>query len=391
MVRRLRRRIFDVVTEPIRILRVIARMNVGGPALQVSGLQRQLDPTEFDSRLVVGTLDVGEADYLQLRAPDVAVTRLPGLGRSIRPTDDIRALGQLVTEIRRFRPAILHTHTAKAGMLGRVAATFCRVPYTVHTFHGHVLEGYFSPRVSRGVARVEGVLARRTTRLVAVGSQVREDLLSAGVGSRSQFLVVPPGVSLPGAPSRNDARSRLGLPAEGFVVGFTARLTAVKRPDRMVEVVRRVLAHRRDVTFVVAGEGPDLGFMRAAAEEIGGRLRLLGWRSDVEAVHAACDVALLTSDNEGMPVSLIEAGLCGTPAVASDVGSVREVVIDGVTGRVVRADAEALSDALLQLLGDPQRLRAMGAAAESHTSANFSLDRLVADMENLYRTLVGRP
>ncbi len=181
----------------IRVLRVIARMNVGGPALQVTALADGLDPERFEQRLLVGNVGEGEADYLDLRAPHVEATRVRGLGRSPDPTGDARALAALVREMREFRPHIVHTHTAKAGVLGRSAAVLARVPIRVHTFHGHLLHGYFSPRVTSAVTAVERAFADMTTRLVAVGRQVRDELLAAGIGRPDQYVVVPPGVALP--------------------------------------------------------------------------------------------------------------------------------------------------------------------------------------------------
>ncbi|HYD08717.1 MAG TPA: glycosyltransferase, partial [Acidimicrobiales bacterium] len=291
-----------------RVLRLIARMNVGGPALQVTGLAEGLDRDRFDQRIVVGSVSADEADFLALRAPHVDVVRLPGLGRDPRAGDDVRALRALVAEMRRFRPDILHTHTAKAGTLGRLAAEVARVPTRVHTFHGHLLHSYFSPTITRAVTLTERALAARTDRLVAVGARVRDELLAAGIGRPAQYRVVPPGLDLPSPPSPAEARSALGVPADALVVAFVARLTAVKRPDRFADVVQRVLVARPDVRFVVAGEGDLLDDLRARLAPAGDAVRFLGWRADVETVYAASDLAVLTSDNEGMPVSLIEAG-----------------------------------------------------------------------------------
>jgi glycosyltransferase involved in cell wall biosynthesis len=363
---------------------VIARMNVGGPALQVVGLTEGLDPARFEQRLFVGDVEPDEADYLQLRAPHIRPVRVEGLGRSPRLTGDPRALATLVRELRRFRPDIVHTHTAKAGVLGRVAARTVGVRGVVHTYHGHLLHGYFSPMVTRGVVAVERVLARGTTRLLAVGSLVRDDLLAARIGSPQQYRVVPPGVRLPAPPSRADARRELGLPADAPIVCFVARLTEIKRPDRFVDVARRVRAARPDAVFVVAGEGALLDATRDAAADLGDAVRFLGWRSDVEVIYAASDAVVLTSDNEGMPVSLIEAASVGCPAVTTDVGSAREVVLDGVSGFVAAPTADAIADSVVALLADDGRRGAMSAAARAHAGEHFGRDRLVRDTADIY-------
>jgi glycosyltransferase involved in cell wall biosynthesis len=369
----------------LRVLRVIARMNVGGPALQVTGLVEGMDPDRFDHRLLVGSVGPGEADYVALRAPDLALTTLPGLGRSPRPFDDARALRALVREMRAFRPHIVHTHTAKAGVLGRTAAKIARTPAVVHTFHGHLLHGYFSPAVTRAVVQTERVLARGTDRLVSVGARVRDDLLAAGIGKPDQYVVVAPGIWLPPQPARGAARSTLGLPAGGPVVVFVARLTAIKRPERFIEVARRLEAAHPTAVFVVVGEGDKLPALKTAAPA---NVRFLGWRGDVEAVYAASDLVVLTSDNEGMPVSLIEAALCGVPAVATAVGSVAEVVLDGRAGWLCPPDVSALTAAVEAALSSGV-LADFGAAARAHATAAFGRDRLVADSERLYEELAA--
>ena len=194
----------------LRVMRIIARMNVGGPALQAVTLMRGLPADQFEQRLYTGFVGPDEADYIDLRAPGLTVHRLPTLGRHIGLADDARALVALTAEMRCFRPHIVHTHTAKAGTLGRVAAILARAPGRVHTFHGHLLHGYFGPHTSRLIVGAESALARRTDRLVAVGTQVRDDLLGAGIGQPGQYTVVPPGTRLGPLPDRLCGAQRLG-------------------------------------------------------------------------------------------------------------------------------------------------------------------------------------
>lgn len=371
-------------TDRLRVLRVIARLNVGGPALQAVALTEHLDNDGFETRLCVGRLGPGEGDYLALRAPHIDARRIRGLGRDPDPFGDARALKSLVGEMRDFRPHIVHTHTAKAGMLGRLAARWCRVPITVHTFHGHLLTGYFSPWKTEAVVRFERRLARRTTALVAVGARTRDDLLAKGIGRPDQFHVVPPGVTLPSPPPQPAARAALGLPTPGLVVVYVGRLTAVKRPDRFLQLVRRVGAQRPDVTFVIVGEGDLVDDVRRAIQPLGSRVRLIGWRSDVETVYAAADVVVLTSDNEGMPVTLIEAAHAGRPAVTTRVGSAAEVVEHGVTGFTTSTEHDDLASYVLELLDDPGLRSRMGRAAATRAAARFSTRRLVDDVARLY-------
>jgi glycosyltransferase involved in cell wall biosynthesis len=365
-------------------MRVITRMNVGGPAIQASVLMRGLDPERFDQRLYTGAVGPGEADYLDLRAADIGAHRVATLGRRVRPADDLRTFAALVAEMRRFRPHIVHTHMAKAGLLGRAAALMARVPARVHTFHGHLLYGYFSPGKTRLVVTAERMSALASDRLVAVGTRVRDELVAAGVGRVAQYAVVPPGTTLGPLPARAAARLALGVPGEGPVVAFVGRLTRIKRPDRFVSVAHRLRRLVPGVRFIVCGGGDAAGEVAAAARAFDGAMRLVGWLPDVETVYAAADLVLLTSDNEGTPVSLIEAGLAGVPVVATRVGSVGEVVQDGVTGLLAPCDDDELARCAARILLDEALRREMGRRARAWTSRRFGPERLVTDITDLY-------
>lgn len=373
--------------ERLRVMRIIARMNVGGPAIQASVLARGLDSTRFDHRLYAGSVTPDEADYGELSASDVVPIHIAGLGRAVRPFDDARALTQLTALMSRFRPHIVHTHTAKAGVLGRAAAILSRAPARVHTYHGHLLHGYFSPAKSRAVVRLERTLAHHCDHLVAVGERVRDDLIAAGIGHAGQYAVVPPGTRLPPLPTRDSARQALGLPPDDPVIAFVGRVTGIKRPDRFIAAARQIRRTIPETRFVVCGDGDQMGQLRAADDL---NPHLLGWRGDVETVYAAADLVMLTSDNEGMPVSLIEAALAQVPTVATRVGSVAEVVQDGVTGLVVDPGVDELAGAALTLLRDPALRRRMGRAARAAAAERFSEQRLVRDMEDLYSSIAMR-
>ena len=378
----------------MRVLRIIARMNVGGPARQVVALhhpERGLAARGYEQRLLIGTVGPGEADELALRAPDIDAVVIPGLGRAPQPWDDARALASISAEIRRFRPDIVHTHTAKAGALGRLA-TWVVSPRTrtVHTFHGHLLQGYFRPAVRAGVVGAERAMAWRTTRLAAVGSRVRDELVAAGVGRPEQYAVVPPGVDLPPPLAQDAARAALGLHGDvGLVVGFAGRLTAIKRPDRLISAVADLVARGVRVKVLVAGQGDLEADMRAqvSASGLDDSVLFLGLRADIEVFWAACDVAVVTSDNEGMPMALIEASLVGRPSVTTDVGSASEVVAHDETGLVVPADAAAIASALETLAGDAGLRDRMGTAARERAEALFSAARLVDRTAELYASL----
>jgi len=367
-------------------------MNVGGPAVQISGLMRGLDPNLFEQRLITGFCGDEEADYLETQAPDVLATRIVGLGRALSMRDDSKAIPEIIRQIREFKPHIIHTHTAKAGVLGRVAAkTSLTQSKLVHTFHGHLLHGYFSPRKTQLVRGVESFLAKGTDKLVAVGPQVRDDLLGAKVGRSSQYVIIPPGLTLGTIPKKFEARKILGLPTDVTVVSFIGRLTGIKRVDRFADAVALVSQSLPGVKFLVAGAGDQEAGLAERIRRQDLPITLLGWRSDIEVILGASDLLVLTSDNEGTPLSLIQAALAGLPVVATNVGSVKDVVLDGTTGLLCQKDPAEIANAIITLVNDPALSTRVGAAAKEFAEGHFGVSRLVADHQKLYQDLIKGP
>ncbi len=321
--------------------------------MQISTLMRGFAGTDIYQVLLTGNVLADETDYLDVAGSDLRFRRVPDLQREIRLTQDAKALKDIVRFMHDFDPNVIHTHTTKAGVLGRVAATLTRSPAKrVHTFHGHLLHGYFSPTATREVIRIERALAKHTDRLIAVGDQVRDDLLAVGVGKPEQFRTVPPGVDLGPVPERNEARKSLGLEPDVPVVCFIGRLTQIKRIDRLVEVIRATSTRLPEVQFVIAGHGSEFALLERTREEETLNLHLLGWYQDVARVLMASDTLLLTSDNEGTPVSIIQAMHAGVPAVSTNVGSVHTLVQDGETGILTDRSPEAITESLVELLSD---------------------------------------
>ena len=374
----------------IRVMRVIARMNIGGPAVQVSGLMRGIDSTKFDQRLYTGFCTKDEADYLDVVATDVHAVRIEGLGRRVNLVGDLRAFVSLVKEIRDFKPNVIHTHTAKAGFLGRIASIVSlHSSIRVHTFHGHLLNGYFGTFKRSLVILAEKSLAMITNRLLAVGDTVRQDLLAAGIGHPENFELMPPGLEINKLPSKGEAQQFYGLPSKFLQCALIGRVTQIKRPDRFLDIVAEVKKRRIEIEFLMAGDGELLEACkeRITAQEL--PVKVLGWQGDVERVLAASDIVILTSDNEGTPLSLIQAGMAALPVVTTNVGSIPEVVIDGLTGIVTDVDVMAMADALERLAGDVGLRIRMGVAAREFTMANFGVKRLVHDHEELYKRLIA--
>ena len=377
------------MTENIRLLSIVTRMNVGGPAMQISTLMRGLAGTDIYQILLTGNVLEDEIDYLDMIEADLRFRRITSLQRSIRPFQDAKALLEIARFIRGFKPHIIHTHTAKAGVLGRVAARLTRSPAKrVHTFHGHLLHGYFSESATREIVRVERSLARSTDRLIAVGDQVRDDLLAVGIGRPEQFRTVPPGVDLGPIPSRDEARQSLGLPAEAPVVCFIGRLTPIKRIDRLAEVIRQTSTKVPNIEFVIAGHGSDFQILQDLKDHENSRIHLLGWYQDVARVLAASDFLVLTSDNEGTPVSIIQAMHAGVPAISTDVGSVRSLVKHGETGLLTQTDPSDISNAISLLVFDVNLSRRLSRRGKQEAAAEYGARALTQAHQAIYRDLL---
>jgi glycosyltransferase involved in cell wall biosynthesis len=385
---------------PIKVLRVIARLNVGGPALHVAYLTAGLATRGYETTLVAGTLARGEESMASVsESRGVRIETLPALHREIGVVRDAQAILRLARLIKRERPTILHTHTAKAGAVGRIAALLAggaRPPIIVHTFHGHVLRGYFNPLTTFGFRTLERLLARVTTTLIAVSPEVRDDLVKLHVAPASKFTVVRLGIELDERTDvqddvRAETRRQLGVGEDAFVVGWVGRMTAVKRTDDVVRALRGLVDRGVDAYLCLVGDGPDRDHLEQYAHELGvvQRCLFVGYQEDVARFYSAIDALLLPSVNEGTPVSVIEALAAQRPAVATCVGGTPDIIRDGVDGFLVEVgDADALSDRLAELADDPERRAQMGADGRERVLGRYAVERLVDDIDRLYRSLL---
>jgi glycosyltransferase involved in cell wall biosynthesis len=375
-------------TKKVKVVQIIARMNVGGPAVIVADLMRSLDKGLVEQTLITGYCDVDEADYLETVATDIAAVRIGGLGRSVSLVADGRAFFALVAMIKKIAPDVIHTHTAKAGVLGRLAAILAgRSAKRVHTFHGHLLHGYFSGWKVKLVIAIEKFLAKRTDVLIAVGNQVKDDLLAAGIGKASQYRVFYPGLAAPAKISRSAARQTFGLADTDIAIAYVGRLTTIKRPDRLLDTAAEMKSRNPRVKFIVAGEGDLFAATKADALARGLPITFLGWHKDIAALFAASDIAILTSDNEGIPLTLIQAAQAGLPIVATAVGSIADIVVHESNGYLVAPQALALADALEKLTIDPVLREIMGSAGKERASRYFSLEKMSEGHTDLYQVL----
>ena len=380
---------------PLVVLRIIDRLNVGGPAIHAVMLAKGLDAARFETVLVTGSVEPGEADMSYL-ADERGVARevIPALGRELRPLRDLRTAWQLYRLMRRVRPDVVHTHKSKAGAIGRVAAILAGVPVRVHTFHGHVFHGYFGRLKTLFFLTIERLLARRTDRLVALSDELVTELAERyRIAPRERFTIVKLGFDLGRFAAadrhRGELRRELGVAEGTRLVGIVGRMVPVKDHATFVAAAAELAARHADVHFVFVGGGELLDAVTAdvAARGLAARTHLLGWRRDLERIYADLDVVALSSVNEGTPVTLIEGMASGIPVASTAVGGVADVLRHGARGELAPAgDAPALAAAIERALAPAARERA--ARVRNDVLAEFDVSRLCRDLELLYEQLV---
>lgn len=389
----------DQPADRIRVLRVIARLNVGGPALHVAYLSRGLAERGYDTTLVAGDVARGEESMAFVAESEgVEIVRVAGLSREIAPLRDLVAAARLAREIRRTEPDILHTHTAKAGAVGRLAALLAgraRPRVVIHTYHGHVLRGYFGRLGTWLFRAVERAFARGTDVLVAVSPQVRDDLVEIGIAPGRRFAVVRLGIDLEPRVAttvdRAQARRQLGIAPGRFVVGWFGRMTAVKRTDDLIDALVALRGRGVDACLLLVGDGTDRERLELRAKELGVArdVFFLGYQKDVARWYAVADAVVLTSVSEGTPVTIIEALAAGRPIVSTNVGGVADVVRDGVDGFLVEVgDTAAMAARLAEIAADPALAERLGQAGRERVLKRYAVARLVDDVDRLYRALL---
>ncbi len=378
------------------MVRVFSRLNIGGPAVHVILLSAGLRPLGYETRLVVGQESAREGNMLSLATEkNVVCEQVAGLGREIAPLSDLRALVGLHRLFRAWRPTIVHTHTAKAGLLGRIAARTARVPVVVHTYHGHVLRGYFSPAKTAVFRWLEARLASVADAVIAVSEAVKQDLVDLGVTRADKIRVVPLGLDLAhlaGDLPRGGLRGPAGIEESAPLVGMVGRLVPIKGVPVFLEAAGLVRKRQPSVRFALVGDGEERDALEAEVRRRGleGAVTFFGWRRDLAAVYGDLDVVVNASANEGTPVALIEALAAARPVVATRVGGTPDLLADGAHGRLVPpGEPEALADAIVETLEQSEAARRRAQAGREYVLERHSAARLVRDVDALYRELLA--
>jgi len=374
----------------IKIVRVIARLNIGGPAIHVLNLTAKLDSNLFETILITGCIGPNEGDMTYLaEALGVRPILVSELQREISPLDDVRAVITLWRIFRRERPDIVHTHTAKAGTIGRIAALLARVPIIVHTFHGHVFHSYFPLRKTRFFVLIERLLALFSTYIVAISPRQKEEI-GAYLKSKERIVVIPLGFDLSRfvtANNKDQARERLNLPKDKKIVGIVGRLAPVKNHKLFIWLAEESRKEDEDILFVIVGDGEERPRLERMVRErrLSDRVTFLGWQKDIEIVYKAIDLLVLTSVNEGTPVAVIEAMASGCPVLASCVGGVPDLIEHNKNGLLANpSDRRDFLEKMTYLLGDCQTRKDLARKGQEFVLKRYDLNRLLMDMTHLY-------
>ncbi len=373
-----------------KIIRIISRLNIGGPVIHVTLLNKHFNNATWQSILVAGQHSENEGDMSYLAGQyNVKPIFLRGLGREISPLEDLHVLLQLIQLFRTQKPDIVHTHTAKAGTLGRLAALLTGVPRVYHTFHGHVFEGYFSAFKTRVFILIEQFLALFSTRIIAISKRQKRDLIRFKIAPAHKICVIPLGFDFSRIlPIDPDARLRkqLQIPDEKIVIAIIGRITQIKNHALFFRIAFEVLKHSQNVHFLVIGDGELRQESEAETRRLGisDNVSFTGFITDLKLIYGSVDMVLLTSLNEGTPVSLLEAMACGKIVLTTNVGGVADFIDHGVNGFYFGFDADSFKDLILDYVANPQKYQAIGQQAALDILLKYDKQRLFRDIETLY-------
>jgi glycosyltransferase involved in cell wall biosynthesis len=327
-------------------------MNVGGPAVLLSELIKSLPTEQFEHTLITGTCLENEIDYLDSHPLESDVIYINEIKRSLLPLNDVKSFIKLIKVLSVLKPDIVHTHTSKAGVLGRLAAKIA-VPKAkiIHTYHGHLLYGYFPKWKTRFIILLEKFLGSFTDRLVAVTRQVRNDLQGVGIGKSDNWTVIRPGLEFPPLPNRTKYKKAHGISSDKFVICWIGRFTAIKNPKLALEAISKLPSEVLEkISFVMAGSGELLEESKCYAKQLKIPVTFTGWISDINPVLGTSDLLFLSSKNEGMPVVIIEAALRKVPTLSTDVGGVREFIEDNITGWLSQQDSASIATNIASII-----------------------------------------
>jgi len=370
----------------IRVVSIISRMNVGGPAILLTEMINSFDRESVEHILITGRCESNEVDYLTSHEISGDVIYMNKIQRSILPFADLRALINLIRILRRIQPDIVHTHTSKAGVLGRIAAKIAN-PRTViiHTYHGHILYGYFSKPIVRLVVSLERFLSRFTNVLVAVSNQVKSDLSNCGIGKKSEWEVIHPGIKFKPPISKFQAKLNLNIDQQKTTIAWVGRFTDIKNPNLAIETMQRIVEQNCEgFELIMVGGGELLESCQKKARDLDLPVRFTGVIDNSVDYLAASELLLITSNNEGMPLVLLEAASQRVPAVSTAVGGIPDFILDGVNGYLVDANAEQIASVVRKLAANEGPRSQAGEFAFEEALQNYTVETSAKNHLKIY-------
>jgi len=361
-------------------------MNVGGPATLLAELVDVLPKDRFSHTLITGECESNEIDYLASHPFNSQVIKLKSFKRSVFFYGDIKSFVELVRLLRSLNPEIVHTHTSKAGVLGRLAAKIgAPKAKLIHTYHGHLLYGYFPKWKTKLIVLLEKFLALVTDAFVAVTDQVRHDLLEAGIGPADKWIVIHPGVSPRNYIEKNLAMKEFGIPREKFVILWLGRFTDIKNPMLALQIIASLPYEIRSIVhLVMGGAGELLSECQDFARDNQLPVSFTGWLQNIDTVLSAADLLMMTSRNEGMPVVIVEAALNAIPTISTDVGGVSEFISPEKTGYLISQEPIEYAELLHQIISAQSDNSIIGKNAKVLAQAEYSTTQYLKSHVKLY-------
>jgi glycosyltransferase involved in cell wall biosynthesis len=383
--------------KPVKIINLLSRMNIGGPSVHTVLLTKYLENEDFTSMLISGTLSEGEGDMSYLVDQyQIEHRSIDTLQREISLFDDFKAVIELYRIFRKEKPQIVHTNLAKAGMVARLAAWLARVPVILHTYHGHVFSGYFSPAKTKLYILIERMIAFLSTKIIVISKMIKNDICSVyKITNEKKVSIIPLGFELEKMETldvyRGTFRKRFSIPENAPVIGIVGRITGIKNHSLFVEIASLLLKKNKNIHFIIVGDGELKEEIEKLADDLGisKHVHFTGWITETAIMYADLDAMLLTSKNEGTPVTVIEAMYYKIPVISSNVGGLSDLINHGTTGYLINSlvAKDYIQDILKLVESDGER-ELIGLAAHNFVMDQFNIERLVSDMKNLYSQLL---
>ncbi|MFH1613039.1 MAG: glycosyltransferase family 4 protein [bacterium] len=381
----------------IKVLQLITRLNVGGPSIHVILLTKDLNKERFESFLISGQEDLSEGNMLDLlEEKEIKPIIISEIGREINWHDDFISLWKLWKYIKKIKPDIIHTHMAKIGTLGRISGILAGVPIIIHTFHGHTFHSYFSPLKNQLFIFIEKILAFFTTKIIAITKSQKDEILKHGIGNPKKIVMIPLGFDLEKFlncdKEKGKFRQELNFNENDFLIGIIARLVPIKGHSYFLKAASIIAKKYPQAKFLIIGDGKLRPSLEKLAQELGiiSQTFFLGFKKDMDKIYADLDLVVISSLNEGSPVSIIEAMAAAKAIVSTNVGGVPDLIKNNETGVLVPSkNPDALAQEIIALLENPDKRKKMGILAKENATYQFSKENLIKNTENLYNELVS--